>query len=492
MKPEIVLYHPRSSESAKRILPMSVLALAAVLENRFRYEIVDGNCTQDPLADIGKRVREGANILAVTVMPGPQLLQAVPHCRALKREFPALKVVWGGYFPTQHAAACLKSPEIDFVVRGHGEMVFLDLLRCLGREEDYSALQGLSFRDPAGHVIENPLSPIPHPENLPRYPYHRLEMERYVRSTFLGSRTLQHHSSYGCPFLCNFCAVVNMVQGRWLAQSAETVADIARLYARRWAVNAIEFCDNNFFTHEARVAAIATEIEPLKISWWGEGRIDTLLKYSEESWRLMRRSGLKMVFMGAESASAEVLARMDKGGSLTPDKTLAIADVARKHEVIPEFSFVIGNPPEPEADVRNTLEFIRKLKRINPRSEIILYNYSPVPLAGNLYEAALARGFAFPEALDDWVSAGWAEFSQRRGAGLPWLNRRLRTQVRNFERTLNAYYPTSTDLRLTPARRAILRMASAWRYHLGFYAFSIELRALQKLLPYQRPETSGF
>lgn len=492
MKPEVVLYNPSSNRSSKSILPMSLLALGALLEGRYRYEIVDGNCVRDPLAEIRKRVLEGANVLATTVMPGPQLLQAVPLCRALKSEFPGLIVVWGGYFPTQHAAACLNSPEIDIVVRGHGERVFLGLLERLESGGGFGDLDGVCTRDTTGKVRENPLATIPHPEELPLYPYHRLEMERYIRRTFLGSRTLQHHSSYGCPFLCNFCAVVNMVNGRWLAQSAEKVSSIARLYAERWGVDAIEFCDNNFFTHEARVAEIAEGILPLKISWWGEARVDTLLKFSPETWQLIRRSGLKMVFMGAESGSPEILRRMDKGGTMTPDKTLELAAVAGEHGVVPEFSFVVGHPPDPDADARSTLSFVRRVKKVNPRSEIILYNYSPVPLPGELYEAAVTRGFEFPQTLDEWVSSDWAEFAQRRGAALPWLNARLRTRIRNFERVLNAYHPTSTDTRLTPALRSLLRLASAWRYNLEFYRFPLELKALQKIVHYQRPETSGF
>jgi hypothetical protein len=121
-----------------------------------------------------------------------------------------------------------------------------------------------------------------------------------------------------------------------------------------------------------------------------------------------------------------------------------------------------------------------------------LYNYSPVPLSGNLYDAALAGGFAFPQTLDDWISPKWAEFSQRRGVGVPWVDQNLRLRVRNFERVLNAYYPTVTDIRLTPFRRGVLRATSAWRFHLKYYDFPLELRALQKILHYQRPETSGF
>jgi len=46
--------------------------------------------------------------------------------------------------------------------------------------------------------------------------------------------------------------------------------------------------------------------------------------------------------------------------------------------------------------------------------------------------------------------------------------------------------------RLTPARRALLRAASAWRYHLRAYAWPLELDLLHGVMRYQRPETSGF
>ena len=492
MKPHIILYNPRSNASGKRILPMSLLALGAVLENKYDYAIVDGNCENDPVSAIRAQVQAGANLLAVTVMPGPQLSQAVPHCRALKEEFPQLTIVWGGYFPTQHADVCLKSPFVDFVVRGHGEMVFLELLDALARDGNYRTIVGLAYRDEQSSVVQNPLAPIPHPDRLPSFPYHRLDVQQYIRPTFLGTRTLPHHSSYGCPFFCNFCAVVNMVNGRWLPQSAARVAQAAQMMAEQWGVNAIEFYDNNFFTHEARTAEFAERILPLRLAWWGEARIDTLLKYSERTWRLMRDAGLKMVFMGAESGSVETLKRMDKGGSLSPDKTIEIAAKMKAYSIVPEFSFVMGNPPDPEGDIRQTIEFIRRVKQVNPASEIIMYTYTPVPRPGDLYDAAQASGFHFPATLDEWISPTWLDFSQRHSSQMPWLHERLQRDIRNFQRVLNAYYPTSTDARLTGVWRSLLRGVSAWRYHLRFYEFPLELRALQKLVRYQRPETSGF
>ncbi|MCZ7545191.1 MAG: B12-binding domain-containing radical SAM protein [Anaerolineae bacterium] len=317
-------------------------------------------------------------------------------------------------------------------------------------------------------------------------------MPRYIRRTFMGARTLPHHSSYGCPFFCNFCAVVNMVNGRWRPQSAERTADVMRRLVRAWDLDAVEFYDNNFFTHEARVAEFAARIMDLRIGWWGEGRIDTMLAFSDRTWALMRDSGLRMVFLGAESGSDETLKRMHKGGKASTDKTLAIAAKMARYNIVPEMSFVLGNPPDPETDVRQTLAFIRKVKQVNPKTEIILYLYTPVPLAGDLYEQAKASGFAFPTTLEAWISDAWQEFAQRRNTDVPWLTDPLRRQVRDFERVLNAYYPTVTNPRLRGLGRWALRAAGGWRYHLRFYRHPLELRALHKVLSYQRPETTGF
>lgn len=199
-----------------------------------------------------------------------------------------------------------------------------------------------------------------------------------------------------------------------------------------------------------------------------------------------------MVFLGAESGSDEVLQRMNKGGSATAEKTLELADLVREYDVVPEFSFVIGSPPEPEEDAAQTMDFNRRLKRVNPRAEIVLYLYMPVPLTGELYDEAQTQGFRFPRTLEEWIAPDWQRFSGRRSQHLPWLGGSLRRRVWDFERVLNAYYPTSTDYRLRGFKRYLLKALSAWRYHLRLYRFPLELRALHKLMAYQRPETSGF
>ena len=77
----IVLFHPRSTKPKNRRLPLSVLYLGAVLDGREDYEIVDGNVDPEPLATLDALVQDKrVDMLGVSVMPGPQLLQAVAVC----------------------------------------------------------------------------------------------------------------------------------------------------------------------------------------------------------------------------------------------------------------------------------------------------------------------------------------------------------------------------------------------------------------------------
>ncbi len=491
----IVLYNPKSNAAGKRIMPFSLLAIGAVLEGRFDYEIVDGNAEADPDAALARRVASGASVVGMTVMPGPQLEDAVRRTKALRAVTPGVCVIWGGYFPTEHTEACLAQGLVDYAIRGHGESAFMELIGALALRRDPRAappFEGIAFRRSDGSIAKGPVPRVPNVEALPEFPFHRIDMAAYPRATFLGKRTLGYHSSYGCPFLCNFCGVVSLAQGRYTAQSPERVARNLRRYRDEWAVDAVEFYDNNFFTQEARCREISALIASLGFTWWGEGRIDTLLKFTDATWQAMTRSGLKMIFLGAESGSRETLARMDKGGTLTPEMTLELAARMRDFGVTPEFSFVLGNPPDPEADIESTLAFVKRVKEKHPEAEIILYQYTPVPVAGDLLDEASKKGFAFPTTLDEWTSSAWSEVSRRRSDQLPWIAPRQRRRIKNFERVLNAYYPTATDPSLTGWRRSILRSLSGWRYRTGIYAAPLELRALQKIFRYQRPETAGF
>lgn len=490
----ILLFNPRSSASGKHVLPMSVLAVAAVLEGRYDYELVDGNVVDDPLVPLRQIIQEyNVDILAITVMPGRQVAQARDVSRALKSEAPELVVIWGGYFPTMYEDAVMTAPFVDFVLRGHGEEPFVALVDAIRERNGRRNQAGLTHRDPVGgKIVSNPIGPVPNLDTLPDYPYHRLSMEDYVLDTFLGSRTFSHHASYGCPFTCSFCGVVNMVGGKYSAQSPKRIESVVEHLVTTFRANAIQFYDNNFFVGEARSAEISDRLRRFQIAWWAYGRIDTLMKYSETTWAKMRDSGLRMIYLGAEAGSDQALKLMNKGGRQTADMTIAIAERMKAHNMVPELSFVIGCPPDPEQDIDRTFRFIREVKKVSPESEIIIYPYTPVPVDGQLFSDAKASGFSFPETLDEWCDDKWIQYSERTTASLPWLSVATQKNIGNFQRVLQAAYPTITDLNLMGVRRLLLRAAGMWRFKLKLYAYPIELRVINRLMPHRRPEITGF
>ncbi|MFP4321528.1 MAG: B12-binding domain-containing radical SAM protein [Anaerolineales bacterium] len=490
----VLLYNPLSTSPGKQRLPMSLLAIGSTIASDYALEFIDGNLIDDPATHIIERARAtGARLLAVTIMPGPQLRQAIDVCQRVKATHPALTILWGGYFPTHHGDVCLRSNYVDYVIEGQGEIAFQRFVEMLHKGGSPADIPSLVWRD--GETIRtNPRAPLVPLDDLPLWPYEALDdVLPYRGQSYLGERVLSHHTSFGCPFACNFCAVVKLVNQRWLPESPERVETVARLLVEHYGADALEFHDMDFFIQEDRAAEIAERLTPLNIRWWALGRIDKLSTYSDATWAKLKRSGCQMIFMGAETGSDEMLKRMNKGGKSSTDKTVAMAAKMREVGIVPEFSFVMGNPPDPMQDIDDTIRFIRRVKRVNPATELILYIYTPVPHdRSELLKVAQELGFRFPQTLDEWASDEWEAFAHRRDPDLPYFKDAARRKVRDFEAVVNAYYPTVTDIRLQGSMRTLLKGLSGWRYQLGWYAWPYELKALQRLVHYRRPETTGF
>jgi tRNA A37 methylthiotransferase MiaB len=486
----IILLHPRSTRPKNRRFPLSVLALGAVLEGKEEYEIVDGNIDPDPGRTIDTIMSSRpAEALAVSVMPGPQMVNAVELSKQFRAKYPKVPIIWGGYFPSLYPEATLNAPYVDIAVRGQGEDTFQELLPALRNGRDYRHIAGVSYRDPFGLVVNTKDRSIRSPGDFPVMPYHRLrDPQKYIARTFLGTRTAVHHASFGCPYRCTFCGVTEVAGGRQKSEAPERTAAVLAHLKREFDINAVQFYDNNFFLRESDTADLAERIMPLELGWWCEGRIDMLLRYSDATMRALRRSGCKMIFLGAESGSDKVLREMDK--QLTTAQTLELAGRLKQFDIIPEFSFVIGNPKAPEEDLRNDMEFIRKLKKINPISEIIVQHYTPTPHPDGMY-GEIDGKITFPKTPDEWALPRWYNFTVRRDPKLPWLPRKTKRLIDSFETVLACRWPSIQDARISRVARATLKAMSWWRYQLNAYRWPLELDIAQKVLRPRNPKVES-
>lgn len=497
---KVILFNPRSARAKHRI-PNSILQVGASIHGKYEYVFVDGNLEGDPWLTIQKYLDSGEfKYFGCTTMPGPQLQQAIPYTKKIRELYPNIVIVWGGYFAANQYKSVINSGYVDYIINGPGDDAFPQLLDALEKNTTPHLIQNLIFKD-KGEIIKTAQAALQDQDKLPQLPYELLDqfypLSRYLGKTFLGSRTAAYHSSMGCPFTCSFCAVVPIYNARWKGKAASLIHKDIKYLIDHHGADAVEFHDNNFFVSEKRTVEFSKLIRNEKIAWWGEGRIDTIDKYSDESLAIMRDAGCTMIFFGAETSNDELLKKMDKGGTQTTEQMKRFAARMKKFGIIPEYSFVLGFPAETPEKVMEQIDrdiaYIKELKSINPDTEIIIYVYSPVPTEGSeLYEAVTKSGFRFPDKLEDWLSPSWQNFDLRKNPLTPWLTSAMVDKIQGFETVLNAQYPSVSDFRLTPVKRSILRFLSGVRYQQNIFTLPYELKVLQRLWKYRQPEIEGF
>jgi|SRR6185312_4853545 len=501
MKSKVLLFNPRSASSKPRI-PNSILNIAASIDGKYEYVIVDGNLEDNPFAKIDSYLSQGdIGYFASTVMPGPQLKQAIPFTKKIKENYPEIKTIWGGYFASNQAKTAINSGFVDVVVYGPGDKSFPLLLDAFNSNTSLHGISNLIFKEGDQH-IKTAKDELYDQDLLPTLPYDKLNLfyplYKYFGKTYLGEKTIAYHSSVGCPFSCSFCAVVPIYNARWKAKSAQSVYKDIKYLKENYGGTAIEFHDNNFFVSEKRTIEFSKLIKNENMGWWGEARIDTLSKYQDSTLELMRDAGCKMIFFGAESGNDEMLKKMNKGGTQSGEMIKNFAKRLRKFGIVPEYSFVMGTPAETPEKVMELIDkdiaFLYEVKEANPDTEIVIYVYSPVPTEGSdLFNAALKTGFRFPEKLEDWLNPEWEKFDLHKNPLTPWLTPAMVNKIKNFETVLNGYYPTVSDIKLTSFQRRVMHIISSWRYKAGFYHFPYAIKALQKYwLHYRQPEIEGF
>ncbi len=482
----IILFNPRATRPRNCRLPLSVLALAAVLEGREEYAIVDGNIENDPTAVILQLIdQHHVEMLGVTCMPGPQMAAAMESSREIRRLRPDVPIIWGGYFPSTYPDATLNTAYVDYAVRGQGEHTLLELLEALRGRRDLDTIPGISYKDVSGLTRHNQERPMKGPDSFPWTPFHRVPVERYLRPSFFGKRTAVHHASIGCPFRCSFCGVHAAFGSRERFESPQRTAAILGHLSTKYGADSVQFYDMNFFLREDQARDLADRLAPLGLRWWCEARVDVMSRYSDATLAALRRGGCTMIFFGAESGSDWALKEMKKG--ITTEQTLQVAGRMRNFGIIPEFSFVVGNPGDPERDTRETLQFIRRIKRLDPRAEIIIYHYTPVPQRGTMY-GEIDNQIEFPSSPEEWATRRWMDFTLRIDPNTPWLKRKTKDLIDNFETVVSSRWPTVQDVRAPRWSRALLKSLSAWRYSSQIYGHPNELRWAQRLIDLRRPK----
>lgn len=496
----VLLINPRITSARRARFPLSLLALAGALkEQGVDADILDGNKEQD-LPSAVARSLAGASYaaLGVSVMGGPQVKTAIEVSQRVRAAAPQLPIVWGGYFPTLYPDAALNAPYVDYLVRGQGERTLAELVRALragAAGSQLALIDGLSWKGVQGAVHNRKRAFAAAARG--RLPLEILsEPRRYLVRTFLGARTAGYEAALGCRFRCTFCGVAAMFEGATALPAPQRLERDLRLLRDRLGADSIQFYDHNFFDRESEMLPLLEVLARLELPWWCYARADALLNLSPEAWSLVRRSRLRMAYIGAETPNDQMLRSIRKG--TRADQTLAVAELCARQGVIPELSFMVAPPEDPEGETERTFDFIRRVKQVNPQAEIIVYVYTPLPpeslpqsVRGRVAPLRDLHGqpVIFPSTPEEWTAERWVRYACH--ADAPWINERLRRRIRDFVTVLHCRYPTLQDTRSPGWARFALRTAASWRYRFGIYSRPWELEVSKRLVQLVDPRVSS-
>ena len=496
----ILLVNPRIISDSKARFPLSLLTLAASFEGRHSVRIVDGNKEPDGVGAVLRALGEQRfDAVGVTVMGGPQVRTAIAISQAVRTASPRTPIIWGGYFPTLYRDAALNAPYVDYLVRGQGETPLSNLLEQLSTQHiDLGEIAGLSWKH-AGEAVHNVDSPFVRAFTAHRLPYELVgDPRRYLGRTCIGSRTVLHQAALGCRFRCTFCGVAAMFRGATALPPVERLEHDLLFLRDQVGADAVQFCDHNFFDREDDMIPLLEVLARVQLNWWCFARADAMLNLSDRAWSLVRKSRLRMAYIGAESPNDSLLRDLRKG--TRSHQTLEVVELCRRHGVIPELSFMVAPPQDPETETERTFEFIREIKRANPATEIIVYVYTPLP-ASSLPANARARESAlplldvegnpviFPRTPDEWTERRWVDYSCH--ADAPWVSPRLRRRIRDFVTVLGCRFPTVQDVRYPGWTKTSLSALAAWRYRYRRYDRPWELMLSRRLIRLADPRATS-
>jgi radical SAM superfamily enzyme YgiQ (UPF0313 family) len=451
--------------------PLGLLSLAASLRTH-GYEacIIDGALDRNYLPRIAREV-EDCLCFGVSLLTGPMIRDAIEASRLVRRAKPGLPIVFGGWHPSLLPAQTIAEDFVDIVVRHQGEKTLVEILQRLESGRPLDMVQGCWFKR-EGRVYRNPDRPASPISELPSPAYDLVDFDVYERAG--GGRKLPYATSIGCPYACNYCTDMVFYNRRFNPYDVTRVVEEVTGLVRRHRLHEVALVDSNFLVDVHRAVAIARGFlnSGTRFDWTFQASTDLLCRMSDEEVELLGASGVRHIGFGTESASPEMLNRMNKRHQQIPD----IGEAARKCAragIRVTLNLIFGYPGEEERHRRETL---RVMGDIAARFDNVTFSpnvfvpYPGIPIWKELQE----RGLAEPEDLDSWADIDMGSNS------LPWL----RGQAYETLRRGISYF--LLDNQLNKARRrsnsavfqslvSVLRGPLHWRLRNHFFDCPVEL-----------------
>jgi radical SAM superfamily enzyme YgiQ (UPF0313 family) len=299
---------------------MGVEYICAVLRNRgVEVQMVDTRLPDFDIDNLCHTIKEqGVKVVGISDVQDSHR-HTLQLSRLIKTRCEPVRIVLGGHYPTACYEDILKNePDIDVVVLGEGEYTFPELVKRILSDQTFSDIPGIAFFDhDSNRVVRTEDKPLL--ENLDELPFPARDLLP-VYAGYRGEGSASIISSRGCYGKCAFCSISSFYRrfgGRlWRGRSPGNVITEIEKIIKDYGIHHFTFCDDNFLgggkRSRERVYRWAEMLEKKKlgITFSFMCRANDV---ESELFRLLKRVGLTIVFIGIEAMNAGSLDFLDKG-----------------------------------------------------------------------------------------------------------------------------------------------------------------------------------
>ncbi|HBU68884.1 MAG TPA: hypothetical protein DEE98_00695 [Elusimicrobia bacterium] len=423
--------------------PSSALAISGVmLKSGYEPVIIDtelnSKWAQTDLSD--------ALCVCISTFTGPWLKTAIQAAGMVRKNYPGLKILWGGPHAIALPEVTAKHHLVDCACYTEGENVIVPLLDSVYNGTPFSEVKGVIFRDERGVIVKTDLPAEVEMDSLELPPYQLLDLKLYS----IKEGRVYYQTSRGCVFKCRFCSYE--AGKKWRSKTPEKVIEDFKKIISMFNPEEFQIFDGNFFVDLSRVRKILEKkLElGLKFKWSAYCRFDTFSRLDESMLSLLRSSGCCELKFGGESGSPKILKYVQK--ETKPEQIIYGVGKCFEYGITPTLSFMTGFPEEGDAELGETLALINKLRREYPKLAInglfMLQHLPNTPLTDEILEK---YGIEHPKTMEEWVDYHliWTKKSD-----YPWMNNREYSKRKTLSSIMSYLYLSGVLENLPKKQRA--------------------------------------
>jgi radical SAM superfamily enzyme YgiQ (UPF0313 family) len=348
------------------------MAIGYLRKHAISVDVIHQTTSRDE-GVLDKIAEEKPRILGVSVHSThlwERILEFLDKCKA---RFPDLIIVCGGNHPSR-APEIAREPSVDFVVRGEGEHIFLELvIAILGENKsDLDLVQGITFKRD-GKLFHTPPAKRFNYQGSP-WAVRKKEILKDPKCAPLcypappdQKGVAQISYSRGCPFTCDFCVSPLVFPGKVQFRDPIDVVDEIEHLQETYGTNFLFFNDLTFNVYREKTLALCKEIirRRLEIYWFAYCSVHL----QEEVIEAMAEAGCTRVGIGVETFSDDMTEIYKPQWNL--DKTHRALSLIDKYGIINRIYLMIGYAEETREILTQMPRFMKSLPIDQPRLAFI-------------------------------------------------------------------------------------------------------------------------